>query len=175
MKNRWLPGVRSLWANAGNWYETTPERALNQAYEAALAIRALEDRYFDGHQINFDTNRYGESTCDYFRTELKKQLKTIDMRLWEFNSSNSFLDFASKTVGIPGRKIERPLGDPGTPLATASDASGRRFSDPSDRSFIVLKKLELIDNILDHYVLGRVVDRINLEAETARSPSPEPP
>ncbi len=173
MKNRWLPGLRSLWVGAGNWYETTPERALNQAYEAALAIRALEDRYFDGHQIDFDTSRYGESTCDYFRTELKKHLKTIDTRLWEFNSSNSFLDFASKTIGIPSRKIERPLGDPSKPVATTSDMSGRRFSDPNDRSFIVLKKLELIDNILDHYVLGRVVDRLDPSADTSRTPAAE--
>lgn len=175
MKNRWLPGLQSIWASAGNWYETTPERALNQAYEAALAIRALEDRYFDGDQINFDTNRYGESTRDYFRTELKKHLKMIEMRLWEFNSSNSFLDLASKTVGIPSRKTERGLSDPSTPLATASDLNGRRFSDPNDRSFIVLKKLELIDNILDHYVLGRTVDRLDPSADAAHPSSSEAP
>jgi hypothetical protein len=166
MKNRWIPNLRSLWTRAGNWYETTPERALNQAYEAALAIRAIEDRYFDGGAINFDTTRYGESTCDYFRTELRKHLKMIEMRLWEFNSSNAFLDFAAKTIGIPARKPETGLLDRENPVALASETSNRRFSDPGDRSFIILKKLEVIDQILDRYVTGRVTTGLSASGTT---------
>ncbi|MBD2161322.1 proton extrusion protein PcxA [Limnothrix sp. FACHB-1083] len=176
MKNRWLPGLRSLWANAGSWYESTPERALNQAYEAALAIRALEDRYFEGNPIDLDSTRYGDSTCDYFRTELQKQLKMIDVRLWEFNSSNAFLDFGTKMIGIPGRKTEAGLSNPNAPIATSTDASGRRFSEPGDRSFIVLKKLELIDNTLDRYVHGRSVDRLELNSDNLpATPEESPP
>jgi hypothetical protein len=166
MKNRWIPNLRSLWTRAGNWYETTPERALNQAYEAALAIRAIEDRYFDGGAINFDTTHYGESTCDYFRTELRKHLKMIEMRLWEFNSSNAFLDFAAKTIGIPARKPETGLLDRENPVALASETSNRRFSDPGDRSFIILKKLEVIDQILDRYVTGRVTTGLSASGTT---------
>jgi hypothetical protein len=50
---------RSVWARlkqsltaAEQWYRRTPERALNEAYEAAQAIKRLEDQYSNGITID---------------------------------------------------------------------------------------------------------------------------
>jgi hypothetical protein len=90
MKSPLFAKLRSLWIDAGRWYETTPERSLNEAYEAALAIVGLENRYFDGDPIDLQSDRYSTGVRDYFRIELRKHLKTIEVRLFEFRASAAY-------------------------------------------------------------------------------------
>lgn len=37
--------------NANQWFRDTPKRALDQAYDAALKIRALENEHFHGTEF----------------------------------------------------------------------------------------------------------------------------
>ena len=78
--------------SAYHWYQKTPERALNEAYHAALAIQAIERKHFNGKKISAEFGNYGESTLSYFNLELKKYLKIIRMRRVEFNFSRYFFD-----------------------------------------------------------------------------------
>jgi hypothetical protein len=53
------------------WYLQTPERSLDQAYQAALLIKAMEDQYFNGNKIAPESANYGYSSMAYFESELK--------------------------------------------------------------------------------------------------------
>jgi hypothetical protein len=85
--------------SAYHWYQETPERALNEAYNAALAIQAIERKHFNGKKISAEFGNYGESTLSYFNLELKKYLKIIRMRLVEFNFSRYFFDLPDQYGG----------------------------------------------------------------------------
>jgi hypothetical protein len=71
------------------WYLRTPERSLDEAYQAALRIKQIEDEYFNGSQISIDPASKN-SVNDYFTSELRSQLRVVRMRLTEFNSSRFF-------------------------------------------------------------------------------------
>jgi hypothetical protein len=147
--------VRSLWAAAGRWYETTPDRALNRAYEAALAIAAIETRYFQGDVIDPDSPQYTGAIRDYFRSELKKHFTAIDLGLAEFRTSN--LLFRRSRRPERGGAID-PRGDAPdpSPLPTVVDD---RPDGPIPRpqgtavgnDFLILKKLETIDRVRGRY------------------------
>ncbi|NMG20237.1 proton extrusion protein PcxA [Brasilonema bromeliae] len=80
------------------WYLRTSERSLDEAYKAALQIKAIEDEYFNGNQIDFGSNKYSGSVMDYFESELKKQLKIVRMRLTEFKASRFFQSESNQKV-----------------------------------------------------------------------------
>jgi len=85
--------------SAYHWYQETPDRALNEAYNAALAIQAIERKHFNGKKISAEFGNYGDSTLSYFNLELKKYLKIIRMRLVEFNFSRYFFDLPDQYGG----------------------------------------------------------------------------
>lgn len=72
------------------WYLQTSERSLDEAYKAALQIKAIEDEHFNGHKIDFGSARHSPNVMDYFESDLKKHLKTVRMRLTEFKASQFF-------------------------------------------------------------------------------------
>lgn len=82
---------------AKQWYLTTPERALQQAYEAALKIREIEVKHFDGQPISPLNLPLGE-VSRYFEAELKQLLKTIRMRMTEFHTSRQLLSLSPTPV-----------------------------------------------------------------------------
>lgn len=146
--------VRSLWAAAGRWYETTPDRALNRAYDAALAIAAIETRYFQGEAIDPDSPQYTGAIRDYFRSELKKHFTAIDLGLAEFRTSNLLF----RRSRLPERA---PPVDPradalgGEPLPTVvddrPDGPTPRTQGAAGNDFLILKKLETIDRVRGRY------------------------
>ena len=78
--------------NANQWFRDTPKRALDQAYDAALKIRALENEHFHGDRIPSESHaEYSDRALGYFDSELKKNLKIIETRLMVFNASRSVL------------------------------------------------------------------------------------
>jgi CemA family len=79
------------------WYLRTPQRSLDEAYQAALHIQKIENEHFHGNQINLDFTT-NSSVSDYFAVDLRKNLKIIRMRLTEFNSSRFFLNESSQTA-----------------------------------------------------------------------------
>lgn len=53
--------------NANQWFLETPERALEQAYKAALLIKAIEDKHFDGNKISADSTNLSQQ-ISYLQT-----------------------------------------------------------------------------------------------------------
>ncbi|BAZ15593.1 hypothetical protein NIES4071_74650 [Calothrix sp. NIES-4071] len=86
------------------WYLKTPARSLDEAYQAALRIKQIEDQHFNGSQIIIDPASTS-SVNDYFESELRKQLRLVRMRLTEFNSSRFFFN-ESNTRGASRYGVE---------------------------------------------------------------------
>lgn len=118
------------------WLFKTPERALDQAYEAARMIEAIETEYFDGNPISASYGNYGQSAQNYFQGELQKYLNLIKIRMTEFRASSSLLR----------------VSDPKMMEVQVSD---RRTDDYTlnliDKPAIFFRKLQFIDAVLARY------------------------
>ncbi|EGK90246.1 proton extrusion protein PcxA [Microcoleus vaginatus PCC 9802] len=151
------------------WYRETPERALEQAYDAALAIKAIEDEHFGGQRISERSGDYGHSTLSYFKSELQKYLKVIQTRMVEFNASRSFLE-------LP----ERVGAKPKTGHSTDHHPHGLHLNN-KDRASLIFEKLEFIDGVIDKYInnsrstaIVPVVSSVNVQAKSTTNSSYPP-
>jgi hypothetical protein len=124
---------------AQQWYLETPERSLDEAYKAALVIKAIEDEHFNGRKIAPEFANYGDSVMAYFQLELKKQLKTVRMRLTEFKATRSFFNSSNQTI----TKLAKNNGT--TP---AKDSFAIQ---PRNNPALILEKLRFIDEVLANY------------------------
>lgn len=129
--------IYSYLVSAQRWYLETPERSLDEAYRAALLIKAIENEHFNGKRIAPESASYGNSVMVYFQSELKQLLKTVRMRLVEFKASRSIFSSANQNV----TKIARKTSDD-VSLAI------QPINDPS----LILEKLRFIDEVLVRYV-----------------------
>lgn len=131
--------ISSYLRAAQQWYLETPERSLDEAYKAALVIKAIEDEHFNGKKIALTSANYGDSVMAYFQTELKKQLKTVRMRLTEFRATRSVLSSSNQSI---------------TRLAKNNDTTPVKDSfaiQATNNSSLILEKLRFIDEILAKY------------------------
>ena len=93
----------SLWSRmtgyvqrAERWYLTTPDRALDRAYDAALRIQSLENEHFGGQKISLQNgNGLGQASFGYFEPELQRHLKELRLRLMEYRNSRSTVSFTN--------------------------------------------------------------------------------
>lgn len=130
----------SIWSHligyvqrAERWYLTTPDRALDRAYDAALMIQSIENEYFGGRKISLENgNGLGKASFAYFEPELNHHLKELRLRLTEFRSSRS-------TVSFTNPKADRQLEIPG------------QLRNANDRTLMQLEKLRFIDQVLLRY------------------------
>ncbi|MGL6135756.1 MAG: proton extrusion protein PcxA, partial [Planktothrix sp.] len=98
---------QQLFGNANQWFRGTPERALDQAYDAALKIRSMENEHFQGEKISPESHpEYSDRALSYFNSELKKYLKIIQTRLIVFNASRSVLGWSEQINPSSGINLE---------------------------------------------------------------------
>lgn len=124
---------------ANQWFLTTPERALDQAYKAALMIKAIEDEHFNGEKISVKSTEQSSSVVAYFEADLYKYLQTIRVRLAEFKSSRSvFSGSESKRINTTSiDAINKPL---------------RYYPiEINEKQSIIVEKLNFIDEIIAKY------------------------
>lgn len=114
------------------WFFGTPDRSLDQAYEAALKIRQIEENYFDGKSITLENGTYSASSYRILQKDRRRYLSIIRRRMAEFRMSSNALQVSS----ISGGSI--PIPD---------DLPLNQINDPA----ISFKKLQLIDEILERY------------------------
>ena len=138
-KSLFTQKLYSYLLTAQQWYLQTPERSLDEAYKAALVIKAIEDEHFNGKKIAPLSANYGDSVMAYFQAELNKQLKTIRMRLTEFKISRSVFSSSNQTI----TKLAR---NDGTTPANDSFAI-----QPRNNPSLILEKLRFIDEVLAKY------------------------
>ncbi len=129
----WTTFERYLY-RARRWYEQTPVRALDQAYDAALMIKAIEDEHFSGQTISPATATYSENTFAYFQAELKKYLKIAELRLAEFKSSRSFFNTTDASASVAG-----------------GANAGNSPLQNSEQAAVILEKLKFVDEVIDRY------------------------
>ncbi|MGF1477897.1 MAG: proton extrusion protein PcxA [Cyanophyceae cyanobacterium] len=124
--------INAIFRVAKQWFSDTPESSLEQAYQAALTVKAIEEQHFNGQQVSQFPN-YSESVAAYFQAEVKKYVKIARIKLAEFQASSSLpLTPTSKT----GTR---------TALRTNSlESSSREYS-------AILEKLKLIDSVISKY------------------------
>jgi hypothetical protein len=78
------------YVNSGR--SATPERAIEDAYAAALAIRSIEEEHFQGQPISPQYGQYSSNTMAYFQGELRKSLKIARLNINRFSGGFSNLD-----------------------------------------------------------------------------------
>ncbi|MBD6616103.1 proton extrusion protein PcxA [Komarekiella sp. 'clone 1'] len=113
---------------AYRWYLQTPERSLDEAYQAALKIKEIESKHFNGNKIDVDSAIYSNSVMDYFESDLKKLLKISRMRLTEFRASRWFLNEENQK---------------------AAQKAGIEYPNAS----LVLEKLNFVDQVISKYTV----------------------
>lgn len=165
-----LSRLRNFVQRSERWYLTTPDRALDEAYDAALAIRAIEEQHFQGGKIEVQAGGYSASSVAYFETELRKNLKIIRTRLAEFRISRTTIDITNPTASLY-KKLE-------VDEESYTSVNGRYIPPAGDRIGITLEKLKFIDEIQLRYEPQRVKQSqtalMPLEPQAA-SPSLVPP
>ncbi len=111
------------------WLINTPDRALEQAYNAAQLIKKIEDEHFEGDKI---TRRSGQAdnVSAYFQAELSKYLRLAKLRVIEFRASNTL-------IATTGQKLKARV---------ARDAEAGRAEELE-----ILEKLRFIDSLLARY------------------------
>lgn len=118
------------------WFSKTPERALDQAYEAALMIQTIERDYFGGNPISRDYGNYGESAQAYFQRELQKYLNVIKLRMAEFKTSSTLIQVSDpRMMEIQGSaRLKEDL-----------------TVDAIDKPATFFKKLKFVDEVVNRY------------------------
>jgi CemA family len=94
----WQTKVRTYLQASNQWFFQTPLRALEQAYQAAVIIKSIEDQYFGGNKIATNASNYTTNVRSYWQTELDKNLNIINRRLAEFQISRSVANLGSPEV-----------------------------------------------------------------------------
>ncbi len=125
--------LNQIFRSANEWLYETPERALNQAYRAALKIREIEDKHFQGAAVSPESSQYGDTTLSYFKTEIQSHLQTIKLRLNEFNTSRFLINLSPLTS------------------QAVDDSNNTNGSNQGDQSSLILEKIQFIDNIVAKY------------------------
>lgn len=139
--------LNSVFRKARQWLWKTPERALDQAHEAALMIEEIERKHFDGKPISALNGTYGQSSMAFFEGELQKYLNLIKIRMTEFKTSSRLL-----RVSDP-KMLE---------VQVSTHIPSDYTVDVIDKPAIFFKKLRFVDEVLERY--GQL-----------DSPEPEPP
>jgi hypothetical protein len=136
--------IYSFLLAAYRWYLQTPERSLDEAYDAALKIQEIENKHFNGNKIDTDSATYSNSVMDYFQSDLNKLLKVARMRLTELKASRWFLNEEDQK---------------------AAEKAGIEYLSPS----LVLEKLNFIDQVISKYTT--ISDQTTSKALVVRPPN----
>ena len=128
--------IASGFRAVNQWLWLTPERSLDEAYEAALKIQALEDEHFHGEKISPDFSDNSQMIANYCHRELNNNLMAAKIRLGEFNISRNLIDlFSPQNIW-------------------AQKQPGNRTVILREKSAITIEKLKFIDEVLARYRPG---------------------
>ncbi|MEM9216922.1 MAG: proton extrusion protein PcxA [Cyanobacteria bacterium P01_F01_bin.150] len=170
--------LRRILSTANQWLKKTPERALDEAYEAALKIKSIEDTHFNGGLINDEMGNYSDSVRSLFLRDLNVYLETIKVRLIEFKASNSVVKIVNVAsppnlaIRIDADNRDDDGSEPGSETDAAGDGNGEdagennriQTIDIINEQNIILKKLKFIDEVRTRY---QAVNLSKKQASTA--------
>ncbi len=129
--------LTQYWRKVNQWFYRTADRALDEAYKAALKIKAIEDEHFGGEKIAISAATNQVAT--YFQNDLSKYLNIARIRLAEFQTSRT----------VTGNNYPQP------PDSQQFDSPGFNDINPYTQDIEyearILEKLSFIDDILTRY------------------------
>jgi hypothetical protein len=113
----------NVFKSSNQWFHKTPERALEQAYQAALAIKTIEDQRFGGRKVSEDAPQYSPSVLECFIKDVERHLNTIKFKLNEFKLTRSLdnsgnIEFIDKLRFIDEVVDKYQYDSPGFPLSS---------------------------------------------------------
>jgi hypothetical protein len=126
-----------FWRKANQWFYRTADRALDEAYKAALKIKAIEDEHFGGEKIAIASEYNGSQVATYFQNDLNKYLNIARIRLAEFQTSRT-------VTGTNYPRLNSQQFDPGF-------KSIDPYTQDIEQEARILEKLSFIDEILTRY------------------------
>lgn len=130
---------------AERWYLTTPDRALDRAYDAALTIQSLENEHFGGQKISLQNgNGLGQASFGYFEPELQSRLKELRLRLMEYRNSRSTVSFTNPNQDDRSR-------------SQLTRQSPGELRSATDQQLVQVEKLKVIDQVLVRYRSDREI------------------
>ncbi len=135
MENRFT----QYWRKANQWFYRTADRALDEAYKAALKIKTIEDEHFGGEKIEVSPAAANNQVATYFQNDLNKYLNIARIRLAEFQTSRT----------LTGNNYPQP------PESQQFDSRGFSDINPYTQDIEyearILEKLSFIDDLLTRY------------------------
>jgi CemA family len=138
MESFFINKFGQYWRKANQWFYRTADRALDEAYKAALKIKAIEDEHFGGEKITIAAEDNGSQVATYFQNDLNKYLNITRIRLAEFQTSRTV------TVGNYPQPPDSQGFDP-------EFSSINPYTQDIEREARILEKLSFIDEILTRY------------------------
>ena len=100
-----MVSVSRFLSNVNQWVKKIPTKALDSAYQSALAIKAIEDQYFGGKMISPEIEG-GQSVYEYYKSVLDRELAKINFNLTQLRIGN-FLDLGkTSSQNIPPEQPE---------------------------------------------------------------------
>ncbi|OCQ91352.1 proton extrusion protein PcxA [Nostoc sp. MBR 210] len=90
--------VYESWEVVKQWFVSTPERSLAQAYDAAKKIRNIEIEYFNNQIISAASVNETPNVMSYWQSILTQNLTIIKLRLAEFQSSRTLLEISNPVL-----------------------------------------------------------------------------
>jgi hypothetical protein len=109
------------------WISQSALQALEDAYQTALAIQAIERQHFNGNAIMAQPG-VSKTVADYFRTQLDRQLLRIRSNLLRFRLSGFLVD---RQALAPNDSDQPPA--------------------PAEMEAAILQKLEFIESVVQKY------------------------
>lgn len=150
MRSPLISTLKKTLLAAEKWYQSTPERALEEAYQAAKAIKAIEDQHFDGQPIGF-SSPYKGAVSTYFQTERDKNIRTIQVRLNEYKVGAFFVDLYPRTADVEKATVAQQVMERGSTQGSVSDEVTVNVVAESIERQSILDKLTFVDSVLIRY------------------------
>ncbi len=147
--------VRRSFRGLNRWVNKTPYRALEQAYEEILKIKAIEDEHFDGQTIVPGLKDYSENVYQYFRAQANQHLRVAKVRLTEFRTSQNFLRLTN-------------------PEAFGFDARTPPDREALDPDGVMLEKLRFVDEAIARYSPYREISKSLVPLDSPNVPPLNP-
>ncbi len=136
--------LSQYWRKANQWFYRTADRALDEAYKAALKIKAIEDEHFGGEKIAVSLAANNNQVATYFQNDLNKYLNIARIRLAEFQTSRT----------VTGNNY------PQSPDSQQFDSRGFSDINPYTQDIEyearILEKLSFIDDLLTRYTDNKI-------------------
>ncbi|MGB3760571.1 MAG: proton extrusion protein PcxA, partial [Rivularia sp. (in: cyanobacteria)] len=142
--------LQQNWRFVSKWFLDTPQRSLLIAYEAALRIRDIEEKHFNGGKISSESTEHTANVLSYWQAELEKNLKIINFRLAEFQRTRSVLNISDKTFLDRLKFIDEVTAKyaiekefPSRRLAVNSESSYQKLKLPSESDYPDISQMKV--------------------------------